>query len=198
MYELIILGHLMRKPAHGYMIASIINDMLGPYAKLSSGRFYPLLTKLEKDGLIKVFDDPDAERHGERQSRAYQITAAGRERFYRLMLDTQSNPGDYQRIFMIKSTSFDLMGLSERLFVIDHYSNFCQAHILHLKAEAEDFERNAEAYHIAPSWLERNLEATRHLSDTWQLELDWAKALREKTLAEAEGLPETEQSKISK
>jgi DNA-binding PadR family transcriptional regulator len=41
MYELIILSLLMRSPAHGYLIAKIINDMFGPYTKISNGRLYP-------------------------------------------------------------------------------------------------------------------------------------------------------------
>ena len=53
MYELIILSLLMRWNAHGYLIASIINDMIGPYAKVSNGRLYPLLAKLEEQGLIE-------------------------------------------------------------------------------------------------------------------------------------------------
>jgi hypothetical protein len=39
MYELVILAQLMAYPAHGYLIAKIINDN----ARLSSGRLYPLL-----------------------------------------------------------------------------------------------------------------------------------------------------------
>src|SRR5215472_4008569 len=52
MYELVILGFLMRMPYHGYLIAKIINDMIGPFARLSNGRLYPLLAKLEQEGLI--------------------------------------------------------------------------------------------------------------------------------------------------
>ncbi len=37
LYELIILAQLMRQPAHGYLIAKIINDMIGPYAHVSNG-----------------------------------------------------------------------------------------------------------------------------------------------------------------
>lgn len=40
MYELIILSLLMREPLHGYLIAKIINDMIGPIAKVSHGWLY--------------------------------------------------------------------------------------------------------------------------------------------------------------
>jgi len=45
-YELIILGTLMVGPFHGYLIAKIMQNILGPYGKISAGRLYPLLTKL--------------------------------------------------------------------------------------------------------------------------------------------------------
>ena len=53
-YELIILGTLMSGPFHGYLIAKIMQNILGPYGQLSKGRLYPLLTKLEEAGLIMV------------------------------------------------------------------------------------------------------------------------------------------------
>ena len=101
MYEMVILCFLTRAPMHGYLIAKIINDMIGPYARLSNGRLYPLLSKLEAEGLI-VAVDSGAETRADRRHRAYEITATGRKRFHQLMMDTTSNPGDYQRIFWYK------------------------------------------------------------------------------------------------
>jgi len=49
-YELIILGLLMRWPMHGYLIAGIIDDIIGPHAKISHGRLYPLLGRMEGGG----------------------------------------------------------------------------------------------------------------------------------------------------
>jgi DNA-binding PadR family transcriptional regulator len=46
MYELIILALLMRFPLNRYQLAKIVNEKLGPYAKLSNGTLYPLLAKL--------------------------------------------------------------------------------------------------------------------------------------------------------
>src|SRR5690348_10770728 len=115
MYELIILSQLMLRPAHGYMIASIINDMIGPYARISNGRMYPLLAKLEKSGLIAPYTEVPAGTLGDRQLRTYQITEAGRSRFRELMLDTTSNPGEYQKIFQQKVAMLEFLKPSERL-----------------------------------------------------------------------------------
>ena len=61
MYEMIILALLARWPLHGYLIAKITNDVLGPYARLSNGRLYPLLAKLEAAGLIVAAVDAEPE-----------------------------------------------------------------------------------------------------------------------------------------
>ncbi len=88
MYEFIILALLMRSPLHGYRIAKIASDQIGPWAKISSGTLYTILAKLERMGLIAL--EPQQERAGEggRQSRTYAITEDGRLRFHQLMLDT--------------------------------------------------------------------------------------------------------------
>jgi DNA-binding PadR family transcriptional regulator len=184
MYELVILGFLMRQPYHGYLIAKIINDMIGPFARLSNGRLYPLLAKLEEDGLIaEIANSPEgevpAEGAADRQHRSYKITPAGRERFRELMLDTTSSPGDYQRLFLFKLGNLHWLEPAERLFLLDHYINFCQTHLFHLAQESRDLERKAQSsYLMSPEQLDASLRAIRHLQARWQLELDSAIAWR--------------------
>jgi DNA-binding PadR family transcriptional regulator len=188
MYELIILSHLMRQPAHGYMIASIINDMIGPYARISNGRLYPLLSKLEKSGLIAPFNETPAGQQGDRQLRTYEITEAGRKRFHELMMDTNSNPGEYQKIFLQKASMLEFLKSSERLRLIDHYINYCQAHVLHITAEADDLLHHYPSWvpEWGPSRLKAVLDVMQHVIDQWQLEFDWARSLHEKELARIE------------
>ena len=186
MYELIILGFLMRKPTHGYVIAKIINDMIGPYAKFSSGRLYPLLAKLEADGLIVASEaSPES---GDRRQHPYAITEAGRHRFHALMLDTTSNPGDYQRIFWHKLAQLHTLPASERIYLLDHYLNFCQTHIFHLTGEMEELERDAlpQGYMTAEE-LDATLRAMDHMRNQWRLELENAGAWRAREVAKGEG-----------
>src|ERR1700676_2694427 len=128
MYEFIILSQLMLGSRHGYLIAKIINDIIGPYARLSSGRLYPLLTKMEKNGLIEADGAGTKKLQSDHQSRAYKITGAGRMRFYVLMKDTSLSPGEYQKLFAHKVGSFSLIAPLERIALIDHYIHYCQAH----------------------------------------------------------------------
>ena len=65
MYELIILSLLMHQPLHGYLIAKITNDMIGPWAKISNGTLYPLLTRLEKAGLITTSPEGSEQQRGD-------------------------------------------------------------------------------------------------------------------------------------
>jgi DNA-binding PadR family transcriptional regulator len=193
MYELIILTLLSRHPMHGYLIAHVINDIIGPFARISNGRLYPLLAKLEAEGLITPQEAPDSAGTGERRQRSYAITESGRQRFHQLMMDTTSNPGDYGRLFWIKVPYLDALQLHERLYLVDHYINYCQTHIFHLTGEAESLKRDhAQSAYMSQEQLEATLLVMRHTVGEWQLSADDARALREKILGRAEhGAPES-------
>ena len=191
MYEFLILSQLMKNPAHGYLIASIINDIIGPYARVSNGRLYPLLAKMEQDGLIAVRTEPATPLPGDRQLRVYQITEAGKKRWRALMMDTTLNPGEYQKLFPLKVGDFAFLGPSERLRLIDHYMHYCQAHIIHLTMQMEEVLQESLSWwpEMDPAskkaHVERVLRVMQHYIDVWQLEHDWAKSLREMEMAQA-------------
>src|SRR5260370_27353769 len=125
-YELIILGTLMVGPFHGYLIAKIMQNILGPYGKISAGRLYPLLTKLEEGGLIVV--EPVSEQQERQQhrrshipSRRYRITENGRQRFHDLMMDTISYLGVYKKVFLQNVAYFSLLQPEYRMHLIVIY-----------------------------------------------------------------------------
>ncbi|WP_052888395.1 PadR family transcriptional regulator [Thermogemmatispora carboxidivorans] len=183
LYELLILVTLMRGPAHGYRIAKIINDMIGPYAALSHGRLYPLLARLEQQGLIQV-EQSGSGQQGDRQTRVYRITEAGRERFHQLMMNTTANLGEYREIFAHKVAGFEFLTPTERLHLIEHYIGYCQEHIKYIYQEAEDLlQKASEIEGLRNSkQLENILNVMYHWIEHWKLELRWAKQLREGVL----------------
>lgn len=186
MYELIILSLLMRGPIHGYLISKIINDIIGPVAKVSHGWLYPRLAKLEQEGLIVAAVAEKKEQQGERQLRTYEITEAGRKRFHQLMMDTTSNPGEYPKFFWQKVSFFEYVHPAERLHLVDHYINYCQTHILHLKAQAKNLVEGEMQYHAMDiPELEATLHVLRRSTSQWQVDLEYASNLREKELARA-------------
>jgi DNA-binding PadR family transcriptional regulator len=192
MYELIILSLLMREPIHGYLIAKVINDMIGPIAKVSHGWLYPRLTKLEEEGLIVASAEGDDRKKGERQLRTYHITEDGRKRFHELMMDTSSNPGEYSKFFWQKVSFLEYLHPAERLHLIDHYINYCQTHILHLKDQAKNVVDGKGQYHAMDiAQLETTLDVLRRSSSHWQVDLEYANKLREKEMALALVEPST-------
>ena len=188
MYELIILSQLKLRPAQGYLIASIINDMIGPYARISNGRLYTLLAKMEKAALIAPHKEAPAGQQSDRQLRTYEITEAGRRRFHELMMDTNSNPGEYQKIFLLKVSNLEFLKSSERLRLIDHYINYWQAHVLHITAEADDLVQQSPYWGLewGPTRFKAVLDVMQHMIDQWQVELNWTKALHEREIARIE------------
>jgi DNA-binding PadR family transcriptional regulator len=190
-YEFLILSQLMKNAAHGYLIASIINDIIGPYARISNGRLYPLLAKMEQAGLIAVRTEPASAPPGDRQLRVYEITEAGKQRYRALLMDTTLNPGEYQKLFSLKVCDFAFLSPVERLRLIDHYMHYCQAHSIHLTMQMEGVLQESSSWwpEMDPAskkaHIERVLRVMQHYLDGWQLENDWAKSLREKEMAQA-------------
>jgi len=177
MYELIVLSLLMREPTTGYLIAQIINDIIGPFAKASNGRIYPLLAALQKQKQITEHRSPAAERNG-RQPQTYAITERGRTRFHELMLDTKSSPREYRELFAYKVTAFDLIEPEKRTALIEHYADFCRAHIAHIAQEGADLAGNALRYGHGPQRQTLFASTFGHLDSLWQNELAWCDELR--------------------
>lgn len=187
MYELMVLSLLMRSPFHGYLIVKITNDMIGPWAKISSGTLYPLLTRMEQAGLISVVKSGGAALPGERQTRTFMITDEGRKRFHQVMMDMSSNLGDYQNIFHYKMGFIDLLQPQERLLLFNHYINYCQTSILHLQTEMANLAHELSSL-TNQHFLENVLGVMKHIERQTQAELEWVRGLREQELARREAL----------
>ena len=73
--EALILACLERGPRHGYQIALDIEERGGPTFRFNHGTLYPILHKLEQEGLIKGTWSSEA---STRRRKSYQLTARGR------------------------------------------------------------------------------------------------------------------------
>ena len=183
MYELIVLSLLMSGRAHGYSIIKTMNDIAGPYTKFSHGRLYPLLARLEREGFVVTVDEAFDEQAGGRRLRGYEITEKGRERFHEVMMNMTSNVGDYQKLFLHKVQAMEHLEPTERLILLEHYINFCQAHVLYLVAKAEEVLRQ-QTHDMSPSRFNVLVKIMRHLADQWRLEFEWANELLEEERAQ--------------
>ncbi|EFH85398.1 PadR family transcriptional regulator [Ktedonobacter racemifer] len=127
-YELFVVGELMNGPQHGYKLHAIIQRILGPFHRLSWGTLYPLIRRLEQQGLIaseSEQDDTAASHEGHRQTRnLYHLTDAGRDRFFALMRDPGEYSPDYPDLFAVKLSKFSLVDSSLQLAVLQQYREY--------------------------------------------------------------------------
>jgi DNA-binding PadR family transcriptional regulator len=185
MYELLVLSLLMHWPLYAYLIADIANHILGPWERISRGTLSSLLTRLEQTGLIAPADPAQVPFSTDRPSRVFAITPAGRERFYQLMMNTTSNQGTYQRLFRIKALHLEYVSPEDRLSLVDHYLSYCQMGLRYQQAQAQDFATNPiKQQSVSSSYSAVALELMDLVSQQWQLELAWAKQLREQIAAD--------------
>ena len=184
MYELLVLALLMHWPLYAYLIAEIANHILGPWERISRGTLSSLLTKLEREGLIVPADPAQVPFSTDRPSRVFALTAAGRERFYQLMMDTTSNQGTYQRLFRIKALNLEYVSPEDQLSLVDHYLSYCQMGLRYQQAEAQDFVTNPLKQGSVSSFYSAvALDLMELVSQQWQLELAWVQRLRERIVA---------------
>lgn len=73
--EILILSKLVDAPMHGYQVALQIEEGSGGYFPFNHGTLYPILHRLEKEGLIAgSWSDPEEGR----PRKQYAVTEAGR------------------------------------------------------------------------------------------------------------------------
>lgn len=75
--ETLILSSLRNGEKHGYQLALDIEERSGGYFRFNHGTLYPILHKLEKEGLIRGAWMKESTR---RKRRLYSLTSSGRKR----------------------------------------------------------------------------------------------------------------------
>ncbi|MDD3224955.1 MAG: PadR family transcriptional regulator [Clostridium sp.] len=117
MNELSILGELMEEPQSGYDLSSAMQSSLGPHRKISYGVIYPLLQKLEKEGLAKT---TNANSDG-KIKKITTITEKGKERFLKLMKMPVPNSAHNADIYLIKLDAMQHLTLDEQMKLLDDF-----------------------------------------------------------------------------
>jgi DNA-binding PadR family transcriptional regulator len=73
----VLVGLVVDRPDHGYSLKRRLSPGLPPDRLINDGVLYPLLRRLEEDGLLRGHP----ERHAGRDRRSFQATARGRRAF---------------------------------------------------------------------------------------------------------------------
>ena len=92
--ELAVLTTLAAAPAHGYELARRIEDETGKALRFTLASLYPLLYKLEADGLLKA----EWRSSEGRRRRYYLLTPKGRARLRPLREEWQTFIGAIQKL----------------------------------------------------------------------------------------------------
>jgi DNA-binding PadR family transcriptional regulator len=175
MYELFILGKLIHRPMHGYLLQSIIDKALGPYQRLSWGTLYPLLRKLEKSGLIAAQRGGSSDRRG---TKNYRITPRGRTRFFELMRSPGNPGGQYRELFRVKLSNFGHIGKEDQRSILTEYRALVAGIVKHSEAMSSEV-RNAPG--LASAERPYVLDAIDHQRYLAASEIAWVDALMKTT-----------------
>lgn len=141
LYELFILGELMDRKKHGYLLFTTLNKVIGPMRTISWGVLYPLIHRLEKQELIELaVSEKNAGGH---KKKSYQITESGRNRFFQLMNEPIPYRPEYELHFLIKITNFDQIDRSLRITIIHQYQEFLEFNENFIQEKYEDVHGNS-------------------------------------------------------
>jgi DNA-binding PadR family transcriptional regulator len=172
MYEFLVLAQLSRCPMHGYRIAGIIGDIIGPFRRVQWGALYPVLSRLERDGLIRATAE-DGECHG-RPRKVYAITPLGSERLHEMVMDTEHHLGEYEMLFAHKVSLFSQLTFEERRFLARHYAVYAQQNLDHLQRERRDLLQNSG---LDAAQIGDIVAVMDHRIAHWRAEGVWAEEL---------------------
>jgi DNA-binding PadR family transcriptional regulator len=173
-HELFVLGELAVQPLYGYLLREIANHILGPLSPLSWGILYPLINRLERDGLTtSVLEQqpkgfPRKERGQPR--RIYSITPAGQERFMTLMLTDTEYSRDTPKLFIIKLTKFQFLTSAQRLNVLHWYRGFLEQMRSYYQTAPQGMLSNPEVNDTERVWILKSIDYQLHRFDA---ELAW-------------------------
>ncbi|MGI8824894.1 MAG: PadR family transcriptional regulator [Chloroflexota bacterium] len=190
MYEFMVLSTLAKVSMHGYKIAKVLGYIMGPYKHVQWGALYPVLSRLEADGLIHA--DIGADEDGSTR-KSYSVTEAGCTRLHQLLMDTERHLGDYDSLFPHKVTLFWFLRPDERLYLSRHYAVYAQQNIEHLTRRLTDLEINRSPL-LAEEHAAYIIKVMTHKIDYWDRERAWAETLIERASSDSKPLAATKEA----
>ena len=172
MLELLVLGSLSERPAHGYAIKQSVDLMTGFWKPISWGSLYPILQALEKTGMISCKTRQQA---GGPVRKIYDLTPAGKRQFLKLMLQPATESEDSSRLFRYKMLFFHKITRRQRIAVIEAYQHevegilaFVESHLSSTQMKASSNRRahyvftlvdhSVKGLYGEQTWLEELLE----------------------------------------
>lgn len=163
MNELFILGELMEGAENGYNLRNALEASLGRNRKLSFGVLYPLLKKMENNGLIFIEEVKKG-----RTQKVAAITEKGRLRFFELMRAPVPKGAKSKDIYMIKLDVMQHLTETEQKELLTQFIQEQQVTIDETKSTLKKLSKEDSKDH----WYAARKFSLRLLES--ELSVDWA------------------------
>lgn len=148
-----IVGLLLDQPAHAYALKRLLAPRVAPSEQVNDGVLYPLLSKLEANGIIRGREEVSA---GKRKRTIYSVTAKGQKQFLAWLLsDTdESDEPDYDffmgQPLLVKMQFFSRLPLEARIAKLEAYLGRVDEKLTNFAEIRKGMiERQADPYRIA-------------------------------------------------
>lgn len=130
-----LLGFLRQSPMHGYEIHQRMSDAngLGTVWRVKQSRLYALLTRLEKEGLIRATVEPQGV-HPPRK--VFQLTAAGEQAFLDWVQRGVAHGRDIRLDFLVKFYFAKMEGVDAARHLVEQQQQICQNWLTRQQAAA--------------------------------------------------------------
>lgn len=170
MYELFILGELMDKPMHGYLLQHVLDKVVGPNRKISWGVLYPLIQRMTKEGLVEQHIQEEGGRG--RPKKNLHITPKGKQRFTDLIEEPLPYDQTTEDLFDIKLSNFHHISKDIQVTVLHQYEEYLYYlldYLLHNTRNVEDQEN------ISNTEKESILHVLQRRKIKIEVQLNWLK-----------------------
>jgi len=168
----------MQCPGHGYRIKKIFAPFMSKDG-LNDGQVYPILTRLEKEGLVQK---EVVQQEKTPNKNIYHITDAGREEFMKWLAgpSDESDPVKYdffmQYSFLMKCNFFEHLSRDERIQKLESQVEAANDKIAEYKRVRQDMTRKGLSNY--------KLRIVDFGIETQLLKIRWVKSLLEEELAD--------------
>ncbi|MGA9290229.1 MAG: PadR family transcriptional regulator [Anaerobacillus sp.] len=168
MYELFILGELMDKPMHGYLLQYVLDKVIGPNRKISWGVLYPLIQRMTEEGYLEQTIEEDGGRG--RPKKIVSLTPKGQRRFHELMEELIPYDQTTEDYFDIKLSNFHHISNDTQLLILEQFEGYLEYLMKHLDDHHTVItQQDAISTHEKQS-IERVLDRRKEKLDA---ELNW-------------------------
>lgn len=160
-----LLGFLRQSPMHGYEIHQRMSDAngLGTVWRIKQSHLYALLTRLEKEGLVRATVEPQGI-HPPRK--VFRLTATGEEAFLEWVQSGVAHGRDLRLDFLVKFYFAQTEGVDVALHLVEQQRMICQNWLTRQQAVATALEEEQRFERLVNQFRIGQIEAMLHWLDS--------------------------------